>query len=168
MMGERMVKQGMQQGEEVLAAYDRHVDMVYKIAYAYLKNRADAEDAVQNTFLKLLARRGAPFDSPGHEKAWLIVAVSNHCRNELRRYRGRTAALTEEVAAPVRDAAQGNAVLEAVLSLPERCKTVVYLYYYEGYRTEEIARMLRRPGSTVRSQLSEGRRFLRERLGQDF
>lgn len=68
----------------------------------------------------------------------------------------------------MRDAAQGNAVLEAVLSLPERCKTVVYLYYYEGYRTEEIARMLRRPGSTVRSQLSEGRRFLRERLGQDF
>lgn len=68
MMGERMVKQGMQQGEEVLAAYDRHVDMVYKIAYAYLKNRADAEDAVQNTFLKLLARRGAPFDSPGMRK----------------------------------------------------------------------------------------------------
>ena len=63
--------------EEILAAYDRHADTVYRIAYAFLKNRADAEDAVQNTFVKLLSKRAVPFETAEHEKAFLIVTVSN-------------------------------------------------------------------------------------------
>lgn len=154
--------------EGALAAYDRHADMVYRIAYTFMKNRADAEDAVQNTFIALLSKRGVPLASAEHEKAWLIVTVSNMCRNELRRYRGRMAALTKELPAPARDSTEESALLDAVLALPERCKTAIYLYYYEGYKTEEIAKLLHRPASTVRNQLSEGRRYLRSRLGEDF
>ncbi|MDO4564199.1 MAG: sigma-70 family RNA polymerase sigma factor [Clostridia bacterium] len=158
----------MRQGEEIIAAYERHADMVYRIAYVYLKNKADTEDAVQNTFLKLMERRGAQFNSTEHEKAWLIVTVSNHCRNELRRRRKSLVSLKEELVVAPEDKGEHIAVLEAIMSLPDRCKTVIYLHYYEGYKTEEIARMLHRPGSTVRSQLSEGRRWLRNKLGDDF
>lgn len=152
--------------EEVLAAYDRHADMVYRIAYAFLKNKADAEDAVQNTFMRLLAKRGTPFESAEHEKAFLIVTVSNLCRNEWRRYRGRLTSLQDREL-PVQASAPSD-VLQAVLSLPERYKLAIYLYYYEGYRTDEIAQMLHKPASTIRNHLSEARQLLKARLGEDF
>lgn len=152
--------------EEILAAYDRHADTVYRIAYAFLKNRADAEDAVQNTFVKLLSKRAVPFETAEHEKAFLIVTVSNLCRNELKRYRRRMASLPEQDLPAQEPASQ--TLLQAVLSLPERHKLAVYLYYYEGYRTDEIAQMLHKPASTIRNHLSEARQLLKARLGEDF
>lgn len=143
--------------------YRRNAEMVYRLCFSYLKTRSDAEDAAQTTFLKLLGT-GKTFASTEHEKAWLIVTATNVCRNALRHWWRRRDSLDacEPAAAP--EVPETRELFDAILALPPRCKTVVYLYYYEGYRTEEIARMLGRPVSTVRNQLSEARKKLKTRL----
>ena len=75
----------VQQREErsVLSAYDEHAPMLYRIAFTYLKNRYDSEDALQECFLRYLRSRPS-FSDPQHEKAWLIVTVGNICRDMLK------------------------------------------------------------------------------------
>ena len=69
---------------EFLAIYNRNVDAVYRVCYSFMKNRADAEDLTQETFLKLLAEERS-FENDRHEKAWLIVTASNLCRDFLKK-----------------------------------------------------------------------------------
>lgn len=115
-------------------------------------------------FLKLLdtPRR---FNDDEHEKAWLIVCAQNHCRDVLKSaQRKRTAELPDDL--PDEHAsAEKDETLTAVLALPSKYKTCVYLYYYEGYRTADIALITDTPASTVRSHLSEARALLRTMLG---
>ena len=148
------------------AIYRRNVDTVYRLCFSFLKNRTDAEDAVQSTFLKLLKTEKA-FSSPEHEKAWLIVVSSNICKSLLSHWWRKRVDIEdcEPVAMP--EQPDTRALYDAVLALPARCKTVVYLYYYEGYSTEEIAAMLRKPVSTVRNQLSDARKLLEKRLEEE-
>lgn len=149
--------------KEITEIYSRHVDTVYRVCYLFLKNIPDTEDAVQNTFVKLMNYSGSFHDSE-HEKAWLIVTASNHCKNILRQWwRKRTDidSLSEVLAAnDPRDE-----TLSWVLKLPMKYKTVIYLYYYEGYSTVEIAKMLHKNESTVRSQLHTGRNLLKISMG---
>lgn len=128
--------------------YRRYVDMLYRVAYSFMKNSADAEDMVQETFIRLL-RSGTSFASEQHEKAWLIVTVSNLCKSALR------------------SPWQRREALDAVLALPEDYKLPVYLFYYEGYPTAEIARMLDVAPATVRSRLNRARKKLKLTLGGD-
>ncbi|WP_255467479.1 RNA polymerase sigma factor [Raoultibacter phocaeensis] len=145
--------------------YHRHVKTVYRLCFSFLKTEADAEDAVQNVFMKLI-RSDKPFESAEHEKAWLIVCASNHCKDVLRSaVRAKAGVMPDDVPDERSSAAPFDETLEAVLALPERYKECVYLHYYEGYKTDEIARMLGRTPSTVRSHLSEARALLRETLG---
>ncbi len=150
------------------AAYARHADRVYRLCFTYLKNPADTEDAVQETFLRLFTKAPA-FAGQAHEKAWLLVTAGNLCKDKLRQKR-RSDLPVEDYAevlpapAPVDSLPE---VLAAVLALPVRLKTPVYLYYYEGYSGEEIANMLSQPASTVRNHLREARQLLRQRLGRD-
>ena len=118
---------------------------MYRLCYSFLGSAADAEDATQSVFMKLIARPRR-FNDAEHEKAWLIVCAQNHCRDVQRR-------------------AQRDETLDAVLALPEKYKTCVYLFYYEGYRTAEIAALTGVPASTVRSHLSEARALLKTMLG---
>ncbi len=148
--------------EEIEEIYDRHVDTVYRVCFSFMKNAADTEDMVQETFLKLLSCR-KKFESERHEKAWLIVTASNTCRDELRRWKRRTEklqAVFQELEKP--EVTVDNHMLEQILELPVKYKTVIYLYYYEGYDTPEIAKMLRCPNATVRSQLSRARKLLKK------
>ena len=104
------------------------------------------------------------FNDPEHEKAWLIVCAQNHCRDVLKSaHRTRQTALPEDIADERR--ARQDETLDAVLALPEKYKTCVYLFYYEGYRTAEIAALTGVPSSTVRSHLSEARALLKTMLG---
>lgn len=89
----------------VAAAYDRQADTVYRICYAYMKNAADAEDMVQETFLRLIGRTDR-IQSTEHEKAWLIVTASNLCKNQLRHWWRRTAPLDESLPAAGREPAR--------------------------------------------------------------
>lgn len=144
--------------------YRRYVDMLYRVTYSFMKNSADAEDMVQETFIRLL-RSGTSFASEQHEKAWLIVTVSNLCKSALRSPWQRREALDAITEPPTVEDAPLDEALDAVLALPEDYKLPVYLYYYEGYPTADIARMLDVAPATVRSRLNRARKKLKLTLG---
>ena len=151
-------------GKDLEDIYQRHVDMLYRVAYSFMKNGADAEDMVQETFLRLM-RSGTVFESAQHEKAWLIVTARNVCKNELARARRREVPLEEAEAHYVPELSD---TLLALRSLPEKYRLPLYLYYYEGYSTAETAELLGKPAATVRSDLRRGRERMKALLGGDF
>ena len=140
-------------------------DLILRLAYTYLKSTHDAEDICQNIFLKLLTG-GQTFDSPAHEKAWIIRVTINACKDLLKSFfRKHTVSLDTYVEQEgVMDEAQSE-VLEAVLALPEKYRRVVYLYYYEGYPAAEIADILRINVNTVYTHLTRAKSLLRKELG---
>lgn len=154
----------MPESTNIEAIFNRHVKTVYKVCYSYMGNAADAEDATQQVFAKLIAQ---PRDFAGvdHERAWLIVCAQNLCKDELksaaRSRRGDMPIDLEDPAAR----AEGSDTLEAVLALPEMYRECIYLYYYEGYSTAEIATLCGAPASTVRNRLAEARKLLKVALG---
>ena len=153
-------------GEELIQIYNRHVDTVYRICFMFMKNRHDAEDMVQNTFLKLMKDKTV-FQSEEHEKAWLIRTAANLCRDHFRYWWSKTTGLKEVTET---DAVQSRAtddILEKVMALPPKYKTAIYLYYYEGYSTVEIAEILKKDPSTVRGYLHKGRKILKLELEGD-
>ncbi len=155
----------MPQTCDIEAIFRRHVQTVYRVCYSFMGNAADAEDATQATFMKLVDHPRS-FESEGHEKAWLIVCASNLCRDLLKSAsRTRVTAMPEQEPADPHGTDPIDATLDAVLRLPEKYKDVVYLHYYEGYKTDEIARMLGEKPSTVRNRLRDARGMLRKSLG---
>lgn len=157
--------------EEIAAVYERQMPTVWRVCRTYMKNEADTEDAAADTFAAFVASSPS-FESEEHEKAWLIRTASNVCVSMLRRASRKDEsldALTDSGGGGRAEPAAGEdretrELWEAVESLPERYRICVYLHYYEGYRTDEIAEMLGKPPSTVRNWLSEARKILRERL----
>ena len=135
-----------------------------------MKNPADTEDAVQDTFFQLI-KSGPAFESEEHEKAWLIRTATNICKNMLKHWWRRHENIEDhyDIESPEAvDIAKADDVLSAVMGLPDKYKTVVYLYYYEGYSSVQIADILAKPQSTVRNYLREARAILKERLGDHF
>ncbi len=135
-------------------------DTVYKIAFSYCKNYADADDIYQDVFTKYF-QNSKPFESNNHEKAWLIRVTINFSKSFLRSsWHKRMLPLTEDQAEAVY-MEDSNDLLETVLSLPIKYREVIHLYYYEGYSTNEIAAILNRRETTIRTQLQRGRDRLR-------
>ena len=152
---------------DIEAVFRRHVKTVYRVCYSFMGSAADAEDATQATFMRLIDHPRT-FESEQHEKAWLIVCASNVCKDVLKSAsRTRVTAMPECEPADPRQADPTDAPLDAVLRLPVRYKDVVYLHYYEGYKTGEIAEMLGENPSTVRNRLRDARALLRKTLGGD-
>ena len=145
---------------------DTYGNSLLRLAYTYLHNRQDAEDAVQDTLLQYLRTRPAP-ESPEHEKAWLLRVAANLCKNRLRYNRLRkTDELDENLIAEQRE--DLSFVWEAVRSLPRKYREVIHFFYYEEYSTAEISRLLGRKESTVRSDLHRGREKLRKILKEAY
>ncbi len=150
--------------KEFVSIYNRYVDMIYRLCFSFLKNKEDTEDAVQSVFVKYL-KSGKKFENERHEKAWFIVVTSNICKDILRQSWSHNISIeTYDIISDTKDRA-GDDVYMAVLELPYKYKTVVYLYYYEGYKTDEIAEILHKPSSTIRNYLTEARRHLKKILG---
>ena len=153
--------------KEIAEIYNRHVDTVYRICFSFMKSNAEAEDMVQETFLKLIAS-GKTFESGNHEKAWLIVTASNLCKDSLKKW-WRKCEDIDEIAHPSREnTMEDNTVLSAILELPDDYKTVVYMFYYEGYSVKEISARLHCLQTTIRSRLSRARKLLKKSLGGEF
>lgn len=142
--------------------YNTHVDMVYRLCFSFMKNTADTEDAVQTTFLKLISTDCKRIKN---EKAWLIVCASNVCRDMLRKK--KTVSL-EDTVEPSSPGIETDETLSAILALPDKYKTAIYMYYYEGYSCKEISQHLCKPSSTIRGWLQRGRQLLKSQLGGDF
>ncbi len=155
----------MRSEEAVREAIDRYADMVKRICFIHLKNETDTEDIFQTVFLKY-AMSDVVFTNEMHEKAWLIRVTLNACKDLLKSFfRKRTVPLDAYVEQNgIVDAAHSE-VLEAVLSLPEKYRRVIYLHYYEGYTAPEIAEILGIKENTVYTQLTRGRALLRDVLG---
>ena len=155
----------MQSEAEVNRAVEKYADMVQRICFYHLKNRADTEDVFQNVFLKYMLQE-EPFQSEEHEKAWILRVTINSCKDFLDDFFRRNKVPLEvlnEIAAEVPE--EHREVLEAVLSLPAKYKDVIYLHYYEKYSAVEIGKILGKKENTVYSLLSRGRKILKEKLG---
>ena len=143
--------------------YNKYFAAVYSVCFLYMKNQADACDMVQETFLRLLQGKFA-YEDEEKARAWLIVTASNCCKSQLRKcWRKRQVAYD----AAVHDKGKvesDNLLLRMVQELEEKYRLPVYLYYFEGYQSEDIAKMLRVNASTVRSRLAKARKILRLEL----
>ena len=159
----------MRSEEEANRAIDRYADMVRRLCMVHLKNPADTEDIFQTVFLKYILS-SAVFESPEHEKAWFIRVTVNACRDLLKSFfRSRTVSLDALPELPAAMPPDHREVLEAVLSLPEKYRDVVYLHYYEGYTAPEIGTILHKNPNTVYTLLTRARDELRKMLGgEDF
>lgn len=144
---------------EQLTLYIRkYGDTVYRVAYNFVKAHADSEDIVQETFLKLY-RSDKAFDSEEHVKAWLIRVAANLAKNHIKApAQSRRTELDEGLPAPD---TEDKELHEAMRELPEKYGIVIYLYYFEGYGTREIASMLRMTESNVKARLKRGREKLK-------
>lgn len=142
--------------------FQKYKDDVYRLAVSYTKGRQDAEDVCQNVFLKLLRQ---PNIEPGKEKSWLLQVTANECRSLLRSHWWRMTVPMEEnlsVSGP-----ETSHVYEAVMQLRPKYRVVIYLHYYEGFSTGEIAGLLKISQSAVTTRLSRARRELRELIEED-
>ena len=149
--------------EEVL---DRYSPLVYRLAWQSLGNRQDAEDAAQSTFLKLM-KSPVRFENAAHEKSWLIVVASNICRDSLRSGWNKRVQLGDEALEGIPAEESSGDLLRQVMELPDKCKTAVYMYYYEGYTSGEIAEAMGKSRASVWGYLHSGRKLLREALKEE-
>lgn len=149
---------------EVAQAIDRYADTVKRLCMIYLKNDADSEDIFQTVFLKYALHRAA-FESPEHENAWLIRVTINACKDHLRNLiRRKTVSLEEVAGLPAITDPDHREVLEAVLSLPEKYRVVIYLHYYEGYTAPEIGKLTGKNVNSVYTLLNRGKKMIKEAL----
>ena len=136
------------------------------MAYSYLHNMSDSEDILQETLIKYLKTQ-PELDSPEHEKAWLLRVASNLSKNRLDYNRLRdTDELEETLVSQERE--DLSFLWEAVKQLPDANREVIHLFYYEGYPTAQIAKILNRRESTVRSDLRRGRKRLKKILKEEY
>jgi RNA polymerase sigma-70 factor (ECF subfamily) len=147
--------------------YSRYVDMVYRICFMLLKDIPEAEDASQTVFIKLM-RSNKEFENEEHLKAWLIVTAQNTCKDILKSFwksrRTDYESLDQHAYAMKNSVSE---IREKVMSLPAKYKLPVYLYYYEGYSTAEIAEMLNIKHATLRTQLRTARQNLKLMLEEE-
>ncbi len=149
---------------EFRLAMERYGDMLFRLAYSCTRSRADAEDVMQETLLKLYTAQKA-FESPDHEKNWLVRVAVNGCRHLLRTpWRRRTGPLEEAADTPVWDTPAQSELFRQVMALPPKYRAAIYLYYYEGYAVREIAALLGAKISTVQTWLLRARGQLKLRL----
>ncbi|MBQ4425185.1 MAG: RNA polymerase sigma factor [Lachnospiraceae bacterium] len=148
----------MKTAEEMVSAYE---NMLYRAALSHTGNCEDAQDMVQETFIRWLTKRPV-FESDEHEKAWLLRVVINLCRNYVSKKGNRGNAELLDIY-PAADPEE-QSLIEDVMSLPAKYRDVIYLFYYEGFSTKEIAEILNTRESTVRSQLLRARNMLKGRL----
>lgn len=146
--------------------YDRQADRIYGIAMVYFKNVCDAEDAVQNVFIKFL-ESNKQFDSMEHEKAWFIVTTKNYCRDVLKSAWRKKVELGEVPEQMTDSESADYELLRHIYRLPEKYREVLYLYYYEEYTVKEMAEILKRKESTLQTQLATARKKLRFHLEKE-
>lgn len=145
-------------------AVGQYQDMVYRIALHQFGISQDAEDAVQEVFLRLYTAE-KPFDSGEHLRRWLIRVTINVCKDALKSpWRRRRVPLDAVPDQPVFDRPEERELYQAVMALPEKYRTVLDLFYYEELSTKEIAALLGLRQSAVTTRLSRARELLKKQL----
>ena len=152
--------------EEAEQLARRFAPSVYRLAYARTGHRADAEDVMQEVFLRLMP--AAPdFRDDEHAKAWLLRVAANCAGDLFRSALRRRARPLEEALGLTQPGQEMSGVLEAVITLPSNYRIPLHLFYYEGYFVAEIARLLGKSEDVIRTRLHRGRGMLRRGLEGD-
>lgn len=143
---------------------EKYFDMIYKLALSQTKNREHADDVVQEVFLRYI-KTATDFQSEEHIKAWLIRVTLNCSKSVFTTsWHKKTVPLSEREDMPVFDTTEKSDVYYAVAELPQKYRAVIHLFYYEDMSVEQISKYLGTNPSTVKSQLSRGRKMLGEKL----
>lgn len=157
----------MREEQDVNRAIEQYGNTVRRLCMIHLKNYHDTEDIFQTVFLKYFLS-SVVFENDEHKKAWFIRVTINACKDLLKSFfHSRTVPLDELLNQSEELTPDNSYVLEAVLSLPEKYRDVVYLYFYEEYSAVEISRILRKKTNTIYTLLTRSKRLLKEKLGGD-
>ncbi len=151
--------------ERINDAVEEYGDMLYRLCIVMLQSTADAEDAVQETFITYM-EKSPPFGDSEHEKAWLLKVARNKCRNVLR-YRKRHFSEPAEVLDTLVERTPDSRILESLMELPEKYRSILHLHYITGYKVDEIAEITGLRSSTVKMRLHKGRKLLAEEYGKE-
>ena len=133
-------------------------NMLYRVCLITLGNASDAEDVIQETMITYLQKK-SEFKDAEHEKAWLITVASNKCK-DLLRFRARHPMIDLEQIQEFAAEDSDSGTLEALMTLPEKFRIVLILYYVEEYRIEDIAKVIGKTPSAVKMRLQKGRSLL--------
>lgn len=152
--------------EDVIEQYST---MLFRLAMVRMKNKEDAQDIVQDAFLKLIlyVKKGKQFNDDEHLKAWLLTVVINRGKSILNMiWNKKTEGIDDikEMAAPEE---KTDYAYEYVMRLPEKYRIAINLFYYEQFTTEQIANVMGKKPATVRSYLHRGRDKLKEMMEAD-
>ena len=147
-------------------AFRLYGDRVFSAAFSVTGNQADADDAVQDTYLRYCSYN-KEFTDEDHLRAWLLRVAINRARDQKRSFWEKHRVSWEDyMETLVFEAPEDKSLFEAVMSLPAKYRTVIHLFYYEGYSAQEIACITGQPPGTVRSRLSRARGKLRGLLAE--
>ena len=153
--------------DDYISAVKRNSQRLYMLALSFTKNHSDAEDIMQDVFLKLL-RHNKSFNNEEHLDKWLTVVCVNESKNYIKSpFRKNTVLLDEAKDLYTFDAVNDYDIFKSVMSLPKKERTVIHLFYYEDLPVKEIAKMLKIKESAVKTRLSRGRKHLKEMLGDE-
>ena len=141
---------------------DTYGDMVTRICIMNLRNSDDAKDCFQEVFIKLY--KHGMIEDPDHLKHWLIRVTVNTCKDYCRVFYKKTINIEDVL---IQDEKNDYVLLPVILDMSTRYKNVLNLYYYEGYKTDEIAEILKMNSNTVKSRLKRGREILKKKVGED-
>lgn len=149
--------------KEFDAKYNDYGKMLFKISFLYVGNSADAEDILQDVFIKYLSGRYS-FKDSDHEKAWFIRVTQNKALDFLKR-KGRKNISLDDIENFTYEKNDNSAdILREILALPEKYKSSVILYYYNDYSVEEISKILKISKSAVKMRLKRSREILKTEL----
>lgn len=159
----------MRSSDEIVGAMGSHGDSVWRSSCLYLRRKADAEDAYQETFLRLARADDVVFNGAEHMKAWLLRTNANICKDMLKAAEARCSALDPDGAYESLDpylspGSELAMIADAMNKLDESMRTPLYLALVEGYAAAEISQMTGVPKNTVYSRISRGKKLLREAL----
>lgn len=159
--------------EEIAGLYEKYYEMIWKICLTQLGSPHDACDGTQETFTKFI-QCGKKFRDEEHKKAWLIRTAINYCRNVQKSSWNKKRAnicddeyISSLYSAADEDAETNREVMRTLMTLPDKYRSILYLYYYEGYSLKEISNILKVNPSTLRSRFTKAKEVMKEYLEND-
>ena len=153
---------------EFTSAVERNSQRLYLIALSFTQSPQDSEDIIQNVFFKLWNYSGS-FESETHTDKWLTAVCVNEGKNLIKSpFRKRCSDFDELSGYAEFDSITEQDIFSAVMSLPQKERTVIHLFYYEDMTVKDIAKLLKQSESAVKTRLHRARKNLKEKLGDEW
>ena len=147
--------------KHTLARPDAYGNMLFRLCLVMLKNSTDAEDALQEVMLKYY-RKAPVFTDEEHKRAWLLTVAGNQCKDMLRFRAKHPLAEDTDIYEYKSSGGEESGILDALMTLPEKFRLVLILFYVEEYPVKDIAKMIGKTPSAVKMRLQKGRKLLEE------